>query len=628
MIARARSSRPKLQATYIPEEHGIAWWGVLDIPAAMSRAGLPSARMATLRLAVPGDSGVVAADVEVGITELSAVVGTALRSIRPATLDASARAWMDACRVASEGSAGRVDGAPTLEDVALRLPTAGHAVLNADETAIMTPTVLIDHFRTAIATVRALGSGALRAHLRPYQAHGVSWLRERAARGEGGILADEMGLGKTLQAIALVATRTSAGPHLVVCPTSLIGNWQREIARFAPQVRAVRHHGPNRSLPESIPAGTVVITGYPALRTDEDLRVREWDVVIFDEAQQLKNPASRATRSAAALRASSRIAMTGTPVENNLEELWAIFSVTNPGALGTRARFRQRFVTPIEQRRSPTAVARLTDIVDRHMLRRTKVQVAGDLPPRVDSTVVCTLSTEQITLYRDAVDRAFRDGLGSGAGRSGRVLALLTELKQICNHPSQYLGTDDGGIGRSGKFDRATEMLTEIVDDGDRALVFTQYRAMGELLVSGLSELIGGPRIPFLHGGLSVDRRDALVRAFQEDDDSPPVLILSLRAAGFGLNLTRASHVVHFDRWWNPAVEEQATARAHRIGQRRTLTVHTLITGGTLEEHIDRMHREKKGLADIVTGDSPEGLATLPDVQLRELLDLDLGELT
>lgn len=262
------------------------------------------------------------------------------------------------------------------------------------------------------------------------------------------------------------------------------------------------------------------------------------------------------------------------------------------------------------------------------MLRRTKDQVATELPPRVDSTVVCTLTTEQIDLYKRAIERAFSSGFGMGLGRSGRVLALLTELKQICNHPAQFLNLEAPDLGRSGKFDRATEMLTEIVEDGERALVFTQYRKMGELLSSGLAIATHGRPVPFLHGGLSATRRDELVRAFQEDDDAPPILILSLRAAGFGLNLTRASNVFHYDRWWNPAVEEQATARAHRIGQRRTLNVYTLIAGGTVEDHIDRMHHEKQGIAEIITGDPLAALTKLPDSQLREVLDLNLKELT
>lgn len=629
MITLPRSATPRLQATYVPSENGLAWWGVADIPKVMDLAGLPPGRPAELRLAgIVGDE-VTATDVQTYVTDLE-VAAPALASLtRTRLLDESARGWRAASRAILRPRRGR--GFPEddeLEKVAERLPPAGHAVLNSDETAIMASAALLDQFRTALSTLTAIRDGKVKAELRPYQTHGVSWLRDRAERGTGAVLADEMGLGKTLQAISVFATRTTLLPHLVVCPTSLIGNWRREISRFAPHLQVVRYHGTGRSLPAKLPAGAIVVTSYPLLRTDTELASRAWDVVVFDEAQQLKNPNAQATKAAAALDANCRIAMTGTPVENNLDELWSIFSVTTPGLLGTRARFRQRFAGPIQQRRSKTAAARLSALVEPHMLRRTKDQVATELPPRVDSTIVCTLTDEQIDLYRKAVDRAFTSGFGSGFGRSGRVLALLTELKQICNHPGQYLDLDAPDVGRSGKFDRAREMLAEIVDDGERALVFTQYRKMGELLSSGLADAIGRDSVPFLHGGLSATRRDELVRAFQEDDDAPPVLILSLRAAGFGLNLTRASHVMHFDRWWNPAVEEQATARAHRIGQQRTLNVYTLIVGGTVEDHIDRMHQEKQGIAEIITGDPVAALTKLPDKQLREVLDLDLKELT
>jgi SNF2 family DNA or RNA helicase len=629
MIRLTRTPMLRLQATYVPAEHGIAWWGVPDIPKLMDGAGLPLGRRAMLRLAGVVEGEVRATAVETYVTDLAVAAPALAKLNRARLLDESARAWKEASRVLLRAPhKGGLSEEEALSAIASAVPPAGHAVLNADESAILEPQILLGQFRTALSTIKALREGNVRADLRPYQAHGVTWLRNRAGKGEGSVLADEMGLGKTLQAISVLATRVSTGPHLVVCPTSLIGNWQREIARFAPHLRVVRFHGTDRTLPEKIADGAVVVTSYPLLRSDACLSAQQWDIVVFDEAQQLKNPTARVTKAAAALQATSRIAMTGTPVENNLDELWSIFSVTNPGVLGARARFRQRFVAPIQQRRSPTAAARLSTLVEPHMLRRTKDQVATELPPRVDSAVVCTLTTEQIDLYKRAIERAFSSGFGMGLGRSGRVLALLTELKQICNHPAQFLNLDAPDLGRSGKFDRATEMLTEIVEDGERALVFTQYRKMGELLSSGLAIATQGRPVPFLHGGLSATRRDELVRAFQEDDDAPPILILSLRAAGFGLNLTRASNVLHYDRWWNPAVEEQATARAHRIGQRRTLNVYTLIAGGTVEDHIDRMHHEKQGIAEIITGDPLAALTKLPDSQLREVLDLNLKELT
>ncbi|GIJ70646.1 DEAD/DEAH box helicase [Virgisporangium ochraceum] len=600
----------RLQATFVPDEGAIAWWGPAGLDGAVRDLGLPGGRSATCRLAVPRHGRVVAARVVARLADVE-VAAAALRGLDDrASVGASVRAWREAALLVDDD---RFAG------LAARMPTAAHAVLDADGTAIASAAALLAQFRGALRTRAALRGTGVRAELRPYQVHGVSWLVGRAERGQGGVLADEMGLGKTLQAIALLAMRRSAGPHLVVCPTSLVGNWRRELERFAPGTPVTVHHGPGRRLPDVLPPGAVVVTGYPLLRTDEELRRVGWDVVILDEAQQLKNPEAAVSRAAAALAGTVRIAMTGTPVENRLDELWSVLHITNPGLLGTRARFRQRFVVPVEQRRSARAAATLGAVVRPVLLRRTKADVATDLPAKQHSTVVCTLTGEQIRLYREAVDRAFADGFGSGPQRSGRVLALVTALKQICNHPAQYLREDRAETGRSGKFDRAGEMLTEIAQQGDRALVFTQYRAMGELLSDHLAGAIGVPTVPFLHGGLPAARRDELVRAFQEDDAAPPILLLSLRAAGFGLTLTRAAHVMHFDRWWNPAVEDQATDRAHRIGQRRTLSVYTLVTGGTIEDHIARMHAGKRGLAGLVSGDA---LADLSDDELHAVLEL------
>jgi SNF2 family DNA or RNA helicase len=610
----------RLQATFVPDEAAIAWWGPAGLDEAVRDLGLPAGRSATCRLAVPRRGRVVASQVAVRLADVDAAAA-ALRSLDVRVpVGASVRAWREAALL--------VDDDDRFAGLATRMPTAAHAVLDADGSAVASATAVLTHFRRTVRTRAALRGTGVRAELRPYQVQGVSWLVGLAERGQGGVLADEMGLGKTLQAIALLAVRRSAGPHLVVCPTSLLGNWRRELARFAPGVPVIVHHGAARRLPDDLPPGTVVVTGYPVLRTDEALRRVGWDVLILDEAQQVKNPDAAVSRAAAALTGAVRIAMTGTPVENRLDELWSVITVTNPGLLGTRARFRQRFVVPIEQRRSARAAATLGAVLRPVLLRRTKAEVATDLPAKQHSTVVCTLTEEQIRLYRRAVDRAFADGLGSGLQRRGRVLALVTALKQICNHPAQYLRDGRADPGRSGKFDRASEMLTEIAQQQDRALVFTQYRAMGDLLSGHLAEALGVPAVPFLHGGLPAARRDELVHAFQEDDAAPPILLLSLRAAGFGLTLTRAAHVMHFDRWWNPAVEDQATDRAHRIGQRRTLTVYTLVTGGTIEDHIARMHADKRGLAGIVAGDAEAAIADLGDDELHAVLDLDLGSLS
>ncbi|MCM6771869.1 DEAD/DEAH box helicase [Nocardia sp. CDC159] len=626
VLLSGRTHVPRLQATFVPAENAFAWWGPDDLDAALREHGLPGGRTTTCSLAAPEGGTVVAADRDVRLVDLNEAIAALNGLNRRAKVGKSVKNWQEAARLV-DGDSEAKD--PDFAELATRMPIAAHAVTNPEGTAVAAPAALLTQFRRAANTTATLATTAVDAQLRPYQIHGVAWLSSRLDLGAGGVLADEMGLGKTLQAICLLAIRRSERPHLVVCPTSLIGNWRRELARFSPTTPVLRYHGGNRDLPERFEPGTVAITSYPVLRNDKRLLNTAWDIVVLDEAQQIKNPEAQVSKAAARLTATVRIAMTGTPVENRLDELWSIFHVTNPGLLGSRGRFRQRFVAPIEQRRSAPAAAALNALVRPHMLRRTKDLVAAELPPKQYTSMYCTLTDEQVRLYREAVDRAFSEGLGAGIGRSGRVLALLTSLKQICNHPAQYLGDEAAGPGRSGKFDRATEMLSEIVDDGDRALVFTQYRTMGELLSTAFGETLGTGPIPFLHGGLSGDKRDEMVRAFQEDDDSPPVLLLSLRAAGFGLNLTRAAHVMHYDRWWNPAVEEQATDRAHRIGQQRTLNVYTLISGGTIEDRIAQMHDTKRGFADIVVGGNTEAaLAKMSDDELHAIVDLDLGAIS
>ena len=518
----------------------------------------------------------------------------------------------------------------TGESLVEELPVAGHAAVGLDGITIWAAGATVGAAHRSISRLPPQPAAAyVDAVLRPYQRAGVSWMQHAAAHGLGAILADEMGLGKTVQAIALLAGR-SHGLHLVICPTSVLSNWSRELARFAPQVPVIRHTGSDRRAAfDDLPSGSVVLSTYGLLRTDGALARTEWDVVVLDEAQQIKNPTSRAARAAYALKARLPLAMTGTPVENRLEELWSIMAFTNPGLLGNRMRFRQRFIVPIQDREAGAAARRLHEIVTPHILRRRKADVAKELPARIESTVICVMSDEQEMLYRDALTKAFEAGLGAGFERSGRVLALLTRLKQICNHPELVRPTGGSLVGRSGKLDRATEMLTEIIDNDDRALVFTQYRATGELLSRHLRRLVTRTAVPFLHGGLSMKVRDQMVARFSDDANGPPILILSLRAAGFGLNLTRATHVLHYDRWWNPAVEQQASDRAHRIGQTRTVNVYALLTERTLEGVIAEMHDGKKDLAETVaTGraiPSDIDLATLSDQQLRALLETRPG---
>lgn len=465
--------------------------------------------------------------------------------------------------------------------------------------------------------------------MRDYQVRGTGWMQALGDLGLGGILADEMGLGKTLMAIAALSSRPSDRPHLVVCPTSVVGNWQREVERFAPHLRTLRHHGTERpNYRAAFEPGMIVVTSYALLRRDlhllEDVA---WDTVIFDEAQQVKNASSKGARAARELDTRLRFALTGTPIENRLSELWAIVDLTTPGLLGSQRNFNERYAVPVERWHDADAAARLRRLIAPFVLRRLKADpdVSVDLPEKTEMTVRCALTREQATLYRAAVEDAFSGkGLGTTSfERRGRILALLTALKQICNHPRQYV-RDDGRIrGRSGKLTRATELLGEIVTNGDRAIIFTQYREMGKLLVEHLTEELDLPGVPFLHGGTALGGRDEMVRAFQEDDDAPPLLLVSLRAGGSGLNLTRATEVLHFDRWWNPAVEQQATDRAHRIGQTRPVTVHKMVTSGTIEERIDELLERKKALADSVVGEGEAWLTELGDEQLRELVALN-----
>ncbi len=491
--------------------------------------------------------------------------------------------------------------------------------------------VLLDALRT---TPERDAPARLEATLRGYQQVGFAWLCTLGELGLGALLADDMGLGKTLQLIAHVLDRADSGRHsprpsLVVCPTSVLGNWERELERFAPALEVVRWHGQHRS-DEPLGDVDVVLTTYGLLVRDADiLSAHPWDVVGLDEAQSIKNPDSQRARAARRLVARHRVALTGTPVENRLEELWSVMEFLVPGLLGARRRFLREVAVPIERFGDQDVAARLRQTVSPFLLRRVKTDpnVIDDLPDKVERRDYCSLTDEQQALYRQEVDRAMEEiRQASDMERRGRVLAMLTALKQICNHPVHFLrkrepGTDLTLPGRSGKLDRLTERLEAINDLGERAVVFTQYREMGELLQAHLGELLGCD-VPFLHGGTPVQTRDEMVRAFQEDARSAPVLLVSLRAGGTGLNLTRATHVVHYDRWWNPAVEDQATDRAYRIGQRQSVMVHKLVCEGTLEERIDGLLDEKRELFRTVVGSGERWVAELNDDQLRQLVML------
>ncbi len=480
--------------------------------------------------------------------------------------------------------------------------------------------------------------------LRPYQRRGVGWLAYLRHLGLGACLADDMGLGKTVQAIALLLherkNRESAAnngveqgqggftPVLLICPTSVVANWRREVERFAPSLRVLVHHGGNRltddAFARAVEAHDIIITSYGTARRDvEALKQWRWSDMILDEAQNIKNPTAKQTQAVRSISARNRIALTGTPVENRLSELWSIVEFLNPGYLDTHERFRQRFIVPIERYNDDSRAAELRRLVQPFLLRRVKSDptIISDLPEKNEMIVYCSLTEEQATLYEKVVQDTLAElDRSEGIQRRGLVLGLLTRLKQITNHPSHYLKQPGPLPNRSGKLERLTEMLDEALAVGDHALVFTQFVEMGTLLRNHLREVFG-VEVLFLHGGTPAPQRDEMVQAFQSEA-GPPIFILSLRAGGAGLNLTRASHVFHYDRWWNPAVENQATDRAFRIGQLRNVQVHKFVVAGTIEERINAIVESKQNLADTIVGSGEQWLTELSTEQLREMLTL------
>ena len=480
----------------------------------------------------------------------------------------------------------------------------------------------------------------LDGELRPYQKYGYSWLTFLRRWGLGACLADDMGLGKTIQTIALlVREKELAGklsaPALLIAPTSVVTNWEREISRFAPGLQTYIHRGVDRlkggEFREAIKDLDVVLTSYPVARLDaESIQPIQWLAVILDEAQNIKNPEAKQTQMIRKIEAEFRIALTGTPVENRLSELWSIMHFLNPGYLGARKSFRENFALPIERYHDEEALDKLKQLTTPFILRRVKTdpRVISDLPEKVETKVYCTLTEEQATLYEAVVQDVIKkiELAEDGIQRRGLVLSMLMQLKQICNHPVQYLHQASKGVdvsldGRSGKLDRLGELLEEILAEGDRALIFTQFAEMGEMLAAYLPRAFNAAT-QFLHGGTPTKTRDQMVKRFQEDEQAPPVFILSLKAGGTGLNLTRANHVFHFDRWWNPAVEDQATDRAFRIGQKRNVQVHKFVTIGTLEEMIDDMIESKKGLAQAVVGSGENWLTEMSSDELRKVVSL------
>jgi SNF2-related domain/SNF2 Helicase protein/Helicase conserved C-terminal domain len=474
-------------------------------------------------------------------------------------------------------------------------------------------------------------SPEFRGELRHYQRRGLAWMQFLARVGLGGCLADDMGLGKTATTLAHLIERP--GPHLVVCPLSVVHNWEAETRRFAPGLQVTVHHGSGRQRvgDPAEPAlfgladADIVVTTYGLLPRDVDaLAAVDWTTVVLDEAQFVKNASTKAAKAVRRLRAAQKLALTGTPVENRLSELWAILDAVNPGLLGSQQRFRDEYAGPIERSTDPEAAARLRTLTQPFVLRRTKAdrRLLPDLPDKIEQIAYATLTREQAMLYQQVVDQLLVDAKDlEGMQRRGRVLAALTRLKQICNHPAQALKDGSRLAGRSGKLHRFDELVEEILDVGERALVFTQFREMGDLLQRHVQERFAITP-DFLHGGVSRGGRDRMVAEFQSEV-GPPLLLVSLKAGGTGLNLTAASQVIHYDRWWNPAVEDQATDRAWRLGQQRTVNVHKLVCQGTVEERIGEVIDEKRAIADAVIGTGEAWLSELSTDELARLVMLE-----
>ena len=500
-----------------------------------------------------------------------------------------------------------------------------------------------------LARIRAPGNEAaslpgtaLKATLRPYQEHGVRWLGFLNQLGLGACLADDMGLGKTIQVLSLLLVLKARAadhgqgrlPHLLVAPASLLGNWRAEAARFAPSlVLRIAHSSGDGMNPDSVAGADLIATTYGTLATTEWLRKLSWDTVILDEAQAIKNPGTRQTKCVTSLDARVRVALTGTPVENRAGDLWSLFHFLQPGLLGTAADFR-RFAN--DRAGAPGRWAPLRALVSPYLLRRLKTDplVAPDLPAKTEMSTECGLTREQATLYQRAVDDLARaleqdkqERAAGGIARRGLILAALLRFKQICNHPSHWLGDSGWEIARSGKLLRLVELIEPIAQRQEKLLLFSQFREVVEPLANVLAGLFGRAGL-VLHGGTAIKDRQPLVNRFQADD-AIPFVVLSLRAGGTGLNLTAATHVVHFDRWWNPAVEEQATDRAFRIGQKRPVFVHKFVSRGTVEERVDQMLSQKRGLArELLSGEDEVRLTELSDEELLRTVSLDLKRAT
>lgn len=528
------------------------------------------------------------------------------------------------------------------EALRLRLGGASHLHGLAMESIASTPR--LEHLLQNLERARAVENREVPAEfigeLRPYQSRGHAWIHFLVDQGFGACLADDMGLGKTIQAITVMLDwrkqRNSKNAILIVCPVSVLGNWRRELAKFAPTLRVDMHHGKGRAntaddFRKVIESNDVVLTSYNLLQRDEELmQEMTFDGVLLDEAQNIKNPTTRQSRVARTLKGHFRLALTGTPLENRPLDLWSIMDFLNEGLLGSRQQFTQTLEHPIVKQRRQGSMSALARLVRPFVLRRLKTdpEIVADLPDKTEQIVTATLSREQAILYESVVRKGLQEveKAGEGIQRRGAILTTLLRLKQVCNHPAHYLM--DGSVlpSRSGKLDFLTEMIEEANEEGDRCLVFTQFKEMGSLLKTHFENIHGRP-VLFLHGGIPQKERDKMVTDFQEArDDGPRLFVLSLKAGGTGLNLTAANRVFHYDRWWNPAVEDQATDRAFRIGQQRNVFVHKFVCSGTLEERIQQMLDRKREVADGLLAAGENWITELSNEDLKRLLTLDRTE--
>ena len=527
---------------------------------------------------------------------------------------------------------------------ALRLKLGGATHLHglALETVTSTPRLdeLIENLEQArTVEVRPRPQGFV-GELRPYQIRGHAWIHYLIDQGFGACLADDMGLGKTIQAITLILDwrkqQRGQEPILVVCPVSVLGNWRREFHRFAPNLDVELHHGKARlrtteEFANMNAAHDVILTSYSLLQRDEELfQGCDYGGIILDEAQNIKNPNTRQSKSARSLRGGFRLVLTGTPLENRPLDLWTIMDFLNEGLLGNKSNFLKTLEHPILRQKSRTKASVLAKLVRPFVLRRLKTdpEIITDLPEKTEQVVVTGLTREQATLYESIVNQGLDEVELSSEGiqRRGVILTTLLRLKQVCNHPAHYLGDGSALPTRSAKLDLLTEMLEEALAEGDRCLVFTQFKEMGSLLRRHLKEVLDED-VLFLHGGVPQKNREDLVQNFQEAaEDGPKIFVLSLKAGGTGLNLTAANRVFHYDRWWNPAVEDQATDRAFRIGQERNVFVHKFVCTGTLEERIQEMLERKREVAESLLSAGEGWITELTNEELRRLLTLDRQE--